>query len=117
MQSALLGADVGAEGRGLVATRRIGAGDSLLRIPRELILTTEDAVLQSVLSASAQRAGLPDWSVLAMFLVEAKLQGGTEWGEYVAMLPSTTGCVLEWKQSQAHSHFRLLISPGMTLIV
>lgn len=92
--------DVGAEGRGLVATRRIGAGNSILLIPRELILTTEDAVLQSVLSASAQRAGLPDWSVLAMFLVEAKLQGGTEWGEYVAMLPSTTGCVLEWKQSQ-----------------
>lgn len=96
-------ADVGPEGRGLVATRRVGGDEALLRIPRSLVLTAEDATQLSPLSASAQRTGLPDWSVLAMFLVDVRLRGGSEWGEYVAMLPAASGCVLEWKQSQVPS--------------
>lgn len=52
-------ADVGPEGRGLVATRRVGGGESLLRIPRSLVLTSQDATQLSPLSAAAQRAGLP----------------------------------------------------------
>lgn len=97
------GADVGVEGRGLVTTQRVRAGEPLLRVPRSLVLTAGDAAEQSSLAAAIQREELPSWSALALFLVEARLGRGTEWGPYAAVLPQSSGSVLEWKQGQVET--------------
>ena len=91
---------MGVEGRGLVATQRVRAGEPLLRVPRSLVLTAGDAAEQSSLAAAIQQEDLPSWSALALFLVEARVGRDTEWGPYAAVLPQSSGGVLEWKQGQ-----------------
>lgn len=88
------------QGRGLVATQRIRAGDTLLRIPRGLVLTAADATAQSALGAEMEKEGLPAWSVLALFLVETRMGRQTDWGPYADILPRTSGSVLEWREHQ-----------------
>lgn len=94
--------ECGAAGRGLVSTTRIRRG-ALLRVPRQLVLTADDALAASQCSAVLERADLPAWSVLAFFLVEAKLGQASPWQPYVCMLPEACDCVLEWEHSQVDS--------------
>jgi hypothetical protein len=96
----LVARECGAAGRGLVAISRIRQGEALLRVPRQLVLTADDALAASQCSALLERADLPTWSVLAFFLVENRLSQASVWQPYVSMLPSSCECVLEWRQSQ-----------------
>lgn len=85
-------------GRGLVATEPIAAGEPLLRVPAALVLTAEAAVQQSLL-AQALLAGssLPAWTVLALWLVEARAAGASHpWAPYLATLPESAGSVVSW---------------------
>ena len=43
-------------------------------------------------------SGLPEWSVLALYLAELRARGtaGSRWGPYVAILPQRPGTVLDW---------------------
>lgn len=83
-----------------MATSRIRKGEALLRVPRQLALTADDALAASQCSALLERRDLPAWSVLAFFLVESRLGQASAWQPYVSMLPESCDCVLEWTQSQ-----------------
>lgn len=53
------------------------------------------------MQALLQGAELPEWSVLALYLVHLRHQppDGPR-APYVALLPDTTGCVLEWSEQE-----------------
>ncbi len=93
-------------GRGLAASKPIAKGDPLLRLPLELVLTPAAAQQRSCLRPlleEAEAAGqpLPAWSVLALFLAEARAAGTAgEWWPYLRMLPQQAGCVLEWSEAE-----------------
>lgn len=98
--------DCGAEGRGLVATRAVKKGQRLLSIPKELMITAPLACAESPLCSYLQAAGVPEWTLLAVFLVQLRQQaqagssggtdGGGKWAPYVRLLPANPGTVLEW---------------------
>ena len=93
-------------GRGLAATKPIAKGEALLRLPLQLVLTPAAAQQRSCLRPlleEAEAAGqpLPAWSVLALFLAEARAAGPTgDWWPYLRLLPQQTGCVLEWSDAE-----------------
>ena len=88
-------------GRGLAAAQAISAGEPLLRLPPDLILTPDAAQRASVLRPLLEASPLPAWSVLALWLAEARAAGeGSEWWPYVRLLPDRTGCVLEWSEEE-----------------
>ena len=79
----------------------IAKGEALLRLPPHLLLTPAAAAQQSCLAPLLAAAPLPAWSVLALWLAEARAAGPAgDWWPYVSLLPAATGCVLEWSQEE-----------------
>ena len=97
-------------GRGLYAAAPIEQGAPVLSVPAQLVLTAERAAAESeLLRALVAQHELPAWSVLALWLVEARAAGpGGRWARYVGVLPQGgTGCVLEWSAEQVRSNKRV----------
>lgn len=90
--------DPATSGRGLFAVAPIAQGSPVLHVPGSLLLTPDAAAAQSQLVAALlQQRALPAWSVLAVWLSEARAAGPAHsWACYVEVLPAATGCVLEW---------------------
>ena len=68
-----------------------------------VLLTAEVARSEAKLGELLRKAGVPDWSALATLLVEVRHDGSgssSRWAPYVAVLPSTCGCVLEWPRNE-----------------
>ena len=81
-----------------------------VQVPPALVLTAETAHRQSRLGDLIEAHGLPEWSALALFLLELARNGGrgrqelggeADWGPWLQTLPLETGCVLDWSQSEA----------------
>jgi len=58
-------------------------------------------------------AGMFDWTVLATYLIELwdqQEQGhaSSYWAEYIALLPESTGCILEWTAKEVWNQEALL---------
>lgn len=88
-------------GRGLAATQAIPQGELLLRLPSQLVITPAAAARQSSLAPLLESTPLPAWSVLALWLAEARAAGPAgEWWPYVSLLPGRTGSVLEWSEEE-----------------
>ncbi|KAL4443502.1 hypothetical protein ABPG75_011239 [Micractinium tetrahymenae] len=88
-------------GRGLAATQPISKGEALLRIPQQLVITPAAAAQQSSLAPLLESTPLPAWSVLALWLAEARAAGPAgEWWPYIQLLPDHTGSVLEWSEDE-----------------
>ena len=81
-----------------------GAGEALLQVPEALLLTPELCLQHSRLAPVLADAELPEWSLLALYLVDvdtaSDLGVDLPWGQYVAALPRQSGCVLEWTPEQ-----------------
>lgn len=92
------------QGRGFVARRQIRKGQQLLQIPETLLLTATKALEECALGQLLKDASLPDWTVMATYLVQlyCEQQQGKSgyWGAYIAILPEKTGCILEWTQKE-----------------
>jgi hypothetical protein len=89
-----------------------------VQVPPRLVLTAETARRQSRLGDLIEAHGLPEWSALALFLLELRRNGGrgreelgrdADWGPWLQTLPRETGCVLEWSQSEARTASATLI--------
>lgn len=97
-------ADCGDQGRGLVAQDRIKEGEAILQVPEALLLTPELCLQHSRLAPVLADAELPNWSLLALYLVDADTaaEEGIQlpWSSYVTALPRSSGCVLEWTPEQ-----------------
>lgn len=98
-------ADCGDQGRGLVAQDRIKEGEAILQVPEALLLTPELCLQHSRLAPVLADAELPNWSLLALYLVDADTaaEEGIQlpWSSYVTALPRSSGCVLEWTPEQS----------------
>ena len=97
--------NVPGQGRGLFATEEIRKGQQLLQIPDNLLLTAEKAAKECCFGSVLTDAGLPDWTVLASYLVELWDQhkegnASSYWAQYIALLPEDTGCILEWTDKE-----------------
>lgn len=71
-----------------------------------ILLTAEVARREAKLGQLLRKAGVPDWSALATLLVEVRHDGSSSssrWAPYVAVLPSTCGCVLEWPRNEVQN--------------
>ncbi|GAX78136.1 hypothetical protein CEUSTIGMA_g5578.t1 [Chlamydomonas eustigma] len=92
----------GVEGRGLVAKERIRQGTKLLQLPENFLISSELALKESSLLKAMQRLpeqsatiqGLPEWTLMALYLVElrhwsAATQGATSQGPGIEQ-PSTS---------------------------
>lgn len=92
--------DIPQQGRGFVAKQQIRKGEQLLQISESLLLTANKAAQECVLGQQLTDSDLPDWTVLATYLVQLldEQQQGQQghWAPYVAILPEQTGCILEW---------------------
>lgn len=97
-------ADCGLQGRGLVANERIKSGEAILQVPESLLLTPQTCLQHSRLAPLLADANLPDWSLLALYLVDVDAAAEADiqlpWSAYVAALPRQSGCVLEWMPDQ-----------------
>ncbi|KAK9792693.1 hypothetical protein WJX73_002523 [Symbiochloris irregularis] len=93
-------ADCRQQGRGLVAKERVKAGEPLLKVPENLLLTPELCLQHCRLAPVLADADLPAWSLLALYIVDVDTaaEGDIQlpWSAYVSALPRLTGCVLEW---------------------
>lgn len=99
----LAAAAVPGAGRGLMASANIRKGDLLLAVPPQLLITPEAALQRSALRGLLEDRAqpLPAWSVLALWLVEARAAGDRDlWWPYLRLLPRRTGCVLEWSEEE-----------------
>ena len=89
-----------------MAKDRIKAGETLLQVPESLLLTPELCLQHSRLAPVLADADLPDWSLLAVYLVDVDTAAEEEiqlpWSAYVAALPRQSGCVLEWTAEQVN---------------
>ena len=68
-----------------------------------LLITEEVALRDAKLGALLRKAGVPAWSALATLLVEIRHAGANStspWAPYVAVLPNTCGCILEWPRNE-----------------
>ncbi len=68
-----------------------------------LLITEEVALRDAKMGSLLRKAGVPAWSALATLLVEIRNDGtasNSPWASYVAVLPSTCGCVLEWPRKE-----------------
>ncbi|KAL3156684.1 hypothetical protein ABBQ38_000961 [Trebouxia sp. C0009 RCD-2024] len=97
--------NVPGQGRGLFATEGIRKGQQLLQIPETLLLTAEKAARECCFGSVLTDAGLPDWTVLASYLVELwdqhkEGEASSYWAPYIALLPEDTGCILEWTDKE-----------------
>ena len=97
--------NVPGQGRGLFATQEIRKGQQLLQIPDNMLLTAEKAAKERCFGSVLTDAGLPDWTVLASYLVELRdkyKEGNVSsyWAQYIALLPEDTGCILEWTDKE-----------------
>lgn len=97
--------NVPGQGRGLFATEGIRKGQQLLQIPDTLLLTADKAAKECCFGSVLTNAGLPDWTVLASYLVELWDQqkegnASSYWAPYIALLPEDTGCILEWTDKE-----------------
>ena len=104
--------NVPGQGRGLFATDGIRKGQQLLQIPDTLLLTADKAAQECCFGSFLTDAGVPNWTVLASYLVELwdkHKQGDTSsfWAQYVALLPDDTGCILEWTDKEVRCIFVL----------
>ena len=101
---------VGVEGRGLVATRRIRAGECLLQVPRAAVIDAETAVEKSALARRVREQDGDEWAVMATYLAEAKARSQrgkpTECEPYLQALPKSTGCVFEWTEKEVQTLLR-----------
>lgn len=98
------------QGRGLVATASLRAGQTVVAVPFDAVVTPARAARRSSLHSilAARPDPLPDWSLLALWLAEQLHIYNTSGGgtadpataAYVATLPPATGCVLEWDAAQ-----------------
>ena len=83
-----------------MAKQAIRKGEQLLQIPEALLLTADKAAQECVLGQQLKASKLPDWTVLATYLVQLldEQQQGQHgfWAPHVAILPEQTGCILEW---------------------
>lgn len=99
----LAAAAIPGAGRGLVATSAIGKGEVLLHLPQPLLITPEAVLQRSALRGLLEDRPepLPSWSVLALWLAEARAAGEHDiWWPYLRLLPARTGCVLEWSEEE-----------------
>jgi hypothetical protein len=90
-----------------MACSSIRAGERLLSIPEQLLLTPEAALQASAAGSLLQKADLSDWSILGLLLAETRCQGpapSNKWGPYIACLPAHSGGILEWSEEEVHSH-------------
>jgi len=65
------------------------------------LLTADKAAEECCIGSALKAAGMFDWTVLATYLIELwdqQEQGlaSSYWAEYIALLPESTGCILEW---------------------
>ena len=97
-------ADCGQQGRGLVARERIKAGEALLKVPEDLLLTPELCLQHSRLAPVLEGTDLPAWSLLALYLIDVDIAAEADiqlpWSPYVSALPRQSGCILEWTPEQ-----------------
>ncbi len=91
----------GACGRALFAAAPISKGSRAVQVPQQLVLTAAAASNQLALGSLLEKHPLPAWSVLALWLAEARAAGASHsWGRYIEVLPAQTGCVLEWSDAE-----------------
>ena len=101
--------------------------NSTTQVPPALVLTAETARQQSRLGDLMEAHGLPEWSALALYLLELsrndgrgreKLEAAADWAPWLRTLPRQTGCVLEWSQDEAralHLAYREALPYGIAL--
>jgi hypothetical protein len=109
--------DLPGQGRGLVATQRLRAGEAVVHVPSALVISEESALKSSpLLQRLVGGRGLPSWTVLALWLAEQRYycssSGGSssssksEWAPYLAALPQRPGTVLDWLPGEADRWLR-----------
>jgi len=97
---------VGPAGWGLVAKKPLAKGEKAIEIPESLLITKETVLKESAFSALMQEQKLPEYWLLAMFLVEqygmfAEDPESCSYTPYIDSLPEETGNVLEWTGREA----------------
>lgn len=101
---------VGVEGRGLVANRRIRKGERLLQVPRDAVLDAEMAAKLSPLARRVMQEEGDEWAVMATYLAETRARSergkASEYEPYVQALPKSTGCVFEWTPKEVQTLLR-----------
>ncbi len=84
------------------------------------MLTAETARRQSRLGDLIEAHGLPEWSALALYLLELSRNDGrgveeaapaSDWAPWLQTLPRRTGCVLEWTQDEVCVRRGMMRSP------
>eukprot|EP00667_Euglena_gracilis_P006826 EG_transcript_6882 len=96
---------VGKAGWGLVADKPLQRGDVAIRVPKSLLITKETATagLPPPIAELIRAKNLPDFWVLAIFLVEnyaaTEQKEPCPYAPYILSLPRETGSVLEWGRS------------------
>ncbi|KAJ8547963.1 hypothetical protein K7X08_021199 [Anisodus acutangulus] len=85
------------EGLGLVATRDISEGETVLEVPRRLWINT-DAVAQSDIGNVC--TGLEPWICLALFLLREKWRDDSKWKYYMGVLPECTDSTIYWSEEE-----------------
>ncbi|GAB1609204.1 hypothetical protein Ahia01_001205900, partial [Argonauta hians] len=88
-------------GRGLMAMKSLGPGDTLISVPADLIITTS-LVLNSDVAPFIKRCRPPmsAQAALAVFLLCERAKGEhSRWGHYISMLPSHFDSALHWQQA------------------
>lgn len=109
------------QGRGLVASANIAAGERVLSLPEALVLFPSTAAAQSVLSSAPAltdaQAALDPWAVLVLLLAEQRyyLARGQppscEWAPYMTCLPPPPlGTILDWTRQDVNT---LLAGSGL----
>lgn len=90
--------------RGLFASSPIARGSPAVSVPLQLALTPEAATRQLALAGLLAEHPLPAWSVLALWLAEARAAGPAHpWARYLEVLPARTGGVLEWTEEEVRA--------------
>eukprot|EP01026_Neomeris_dumetosa_P074936 TRINITY_DN78494_c0_g1_i1.p1 TRINITY_DN78494_c0_g1~~TRINITY_DN78494_c0_g1_i1.p1 ORF type:complete len:515 (-),score=56.74 TRINITY_DN78494_c0_g1_i1:767-2311(-) len=95
------------KGRGLIAIDTIKKKQEILRIPRSLIMTADDAARQSLFGKAMKEQGLSDAAILTGHMTESyhasrvgKYPKNLRWKIYAQCLPRKTACLADWGRAQ-----------------
>ncbi|KAL4941438.1 hypothetical protein BDV06DRAFT_180669 [Aspergillus oleicola] len=88
-----------AAGRGVVAQSDIPEGEELFTIPRDLILSTHNSKLKSLLSQDLEELG--PWLSLMLVMIYEYLQGDSStWAPYFRVLPQNFDTLMFWSAAE-----------------
>ncbi|KAL4793485.1 hypothetical protein BDV19DRAFT_216999 [Aspergillus venezuelensis] len=88
-----------AAGRGVVAQADIPEGEELFTIPRDLVLSTHNSKLKSLLSSDLEELG--PWLSLMLVMIYEYLQGdGSTWAPYFRVLPQNFDTLMFWSAEE-----------------